>query len=208
LKFEPPRIYPITDARLSGLSHAEQAERLFAGGARMIQIREKHLSPRDFYASAVEVMKAADRSVVVIINDRVDIALAVKAGGVHLGQDDMPPTQARAILGPDAIIGVSTHTIEHVKTAVDLPVDYIAFGPIFGTRSKTDTEPIVGLAGLTNAREAAGKRPVVAIGGIDESNLNDVFEAGADSAAMIGAIVSDGNSITWRMRHFNTHFCR
>ena len=194
--------------RLSGLSHAEQAERLIAGGARIIQLREKHLSPRAFYASAVEVIKAVDPSVVVIINDRVDIALAVKADGVHLGQDDMPPERARAILGPNAIIGLSTHTMEQVIEAALLPVDYIAFGPIFDTRSKTDGEAVVGLAGLAKAREAAGRLPLVAIGGIDEPNLPAVFEAGADSAAMIGAIVSDADSITSRMRHFNTHFCK
>jgi thiamine-phosphate pyrophosphorylase len=208
LKAELPRIYPITDTRLSGLSHAEQAERLIAGGARILQLREKHLSSRDFYALAVEVMKAADHGVVVIINDRIDIALTIKAGGVHLGQDDMPPEQARAILGPDAIIGFSTHTIEQVVEAAGLPVDYIAFGPIFGTRSKTAPAPVVGLAGLAKAREAAGKLPLVAIGGINESNLKEVFEAGADSAAMIGAIVSDAANITSRMGHFNTHFCK
>ena len=208
MKLELPRIYPITDTRLSGLSHAEQAERLIAGGARMIQLREKHLSPRDFYASALEVMNvAADRSIV-IINDRVDIALAVKASGVHLGQDDVSPAQARAILGADAIIGVSTHTIEQVIEAARLPVDYIAFGPIFGTSSKAASEAVVGLAGLAKARKAAGKLPLVAIGGIDGSNLGQLFETGADSAAMIVAIVSDGNYITSRMRHFNAHFSK
>jgi thiamine-phosphate pyrophosphorylase len=199
-----PRIYPITDTSLSGLSHAEQTARLIDAGATLIQLREKRASPREFYGSALEALGIArERGVRVIINDRVDIALVTKADGVHLGQNDMPPEKARSVLGDKAIIGVSTHTIEQVVAAAKLPVDYIAFGPIFGTTTKADPERTVGLEGLKQAREAAASMPLVAIGGIDDPNILDVFAAGADSAAIIGAIVSHGDAMTERMRLFN-----
>jgi thiamine-phosphate pyrophosphorylase len=109
LNLELPKIYPITDVRLSGLSHAEQVKRLIDGGARFIQLREKHASPKDFYESASEALKIArENRVKIVINDRVDIALALKADGVHLGQDDLPPAEARKILGEKAIIGRKT----------------------------------------------------------------------------------------------------
>lgn len=204
MNFTLPRIYSITDARLSGLSHAEQTKRLIAGGATLIQLREKHASPREFYESALAaIIVAREYDVKVIINDRVDIAMAIKAAGVHLGQDDMPPEKARAALGAEAIIGFSTHTIEQVVAAVTLPLDYIAFGPIFGTTTKTGPDAVVGLEGLKQAREAAGNLPLVAIGGIDESSISAVFAAGADSAAMIGAIVGNADQIVSQMSIFN-----
>ena len=195
-----PKIYPITDQRISGLSHAEQIKRLIAGGAQIIQLREKHASPREFYAAALAasaVAKAHD--VPMIINDRVDIAIAVQAAGVHLGQDDMPPTEARAILGDKAIIGFSTHTIEQAAAAATMPVDYIAFGPVFPTQTKDAPDDVVGLDILRVARKAVGDRPLVAIGGIDDSNLLSVLAAGADTAAMIGSLLSDPLQITDRM---------
>ncbi|MEO6051876.1 MAG: thiamine phosphate synthase [Pyrinomonadaceae bacterium] len=198
-----PRIYPITDARLSGLSHAEQVEKLIAGGAKIIQLREKHASPRDFYASAAKaVLIAKENGVKIIINDRVDIALALKADGVHLGQDDMPPEEARLILGERAIMGLSTHTVEQVRTASVLPLDYIAIGPIFPTRTKENPDAVVGLAGLVKIREIIPGMPIAAIGGINEENLLFVLDAGADAVAVIGAIVSDGAKIEETMRKF------
>ena len=133
-----PKLYPITDRRLSGLSHAEQVARLADGGATFIQIREKHLSAREFYREAEEALRVArERGVKLIVNDRADIALALGADGVHLGQDDMPPEAARALLGDDAIIGFSTHNVAQAVEAARLPVDYVAIGPVFATSSKS-----------------------------------------------------------------------
>jgi thiamine-phosphate pyrophosphorylase len=200
LNFHLPSIYPITDTHLSGISHAEQVERLIRGGATLIQLREKDASPADFYQTSEAVIRTArDRGVKIIINDRVDIALAVRADGVHLGQDDLPPGAARAILGDDAIIGFSTHTLDQAIAAIKLPVDYIAFGPIFDTNTKRDHDAVVGLDGLKHVRDAIGDFPMVAIGGIKPQNLRSVLDAGADSVAMIGAIVADAAAIEQRM---------
>jgi len=187
-----PRIYPLTDTKLTGLSHAEQLELLTLGGATLIQLREKHLSPRAFYEQA---KLAARRRVQLIINDRADIALAVSADGVHLGQDDMPPDAARKLLGPNAIIGYSTHNIEQAIAATKLPIDYLTIGPIFATTTKTDTAPVLGLDGLTAVRRAIGTFPLVAIGGITHANARQVIQAGADSVAVISAVLSDSGRI-------------
>ena len=201
LNFTLPHIYPITDTGISGVSHAEQVEKLIAGGALVIQIREKHASSREFYDSAKRALEIAHNSGTrIIINDRVDIALALKADGVHLGQDDMPPEKAREILGDDAIIGFSTHTIEQVIAAIELPIDYIAIGPIFATQTKENPDRVVGLDGLREIRRIAANTPLVAIGGINADNLRSVFDAGANSAAIVGAIVSNSLTISERMR--------
>lgn len=195
-----PKIYPITDTRISGLTHVDQVERLIAGGATFIQLREKFAPSGEFYDSAKTAIDLAHQhSVKIIINDRVDITLALTADGVHLGQDDLPPAEARKILGPDAIIGYSTHDLEQVNTAIGLPVDYVAFGPVFATDTKDNPDPTVGLELLKQAKQIAGKMPLVAIGGITKDRLNSVLAAGADSAAMIGELVSDPEKITVRV---------
>ena len=200
MNFELPTIYPITDAQVSGISHAEQIERLFAGGATLIQLREKHASPATFFAAAEEAIRVARKlDVKIIINDRADIGLALQADGVHLGQDDLPPGEARALLGESAIIGYSTHSVEQAIEAIKMPIDYIAIGPAFETTTKLDPDAVVGLDGLRCVRNAIGKFPLVAIGGINEVNLRSVFDAGADSAAMIGAIVSNPDEIEERL---------
>ena len=184
-----PKIYPITDERISGIAHAEQVRLLIAGGATLIQLREKYAGTRAFYESAAAAVAIArEHDVSIIINDRVDIALALKTG-VHLGQDDLPPDEARALLGPDAIIGFSTHSIEQARTAMKYPIDYIAVGPVFQTNTKQDHDPVIGLDGLKAVRNIID-RPLVAIGGINEGNVAEVFAAGADSAAMIGAVIA------------------
>jgi len=201
LILEIPKIYPVTDTVLSGLSHSEQVERLIDGGAKFIQVRDKHSSARDFYDSAEKAIAIARKSGVrIIINDRVDIALALEADGVHLGQDDLPPEYARGILGDDAIIGFSTHTPEQAYLATRLPSNYIAIGPIFSTQTKENPEPAVGLDGLSKAQKAVGNFPLVAIGGITSVNLESVFKAGADSAAIIRDLVSDADHISSKMK--------
>jgi thiamine-phosphate pyrophosphorylase len=201
LKFQLPKIYPITDRNISGLSHVEQVRRLIEGGARLIQLREKTAGAGEFYSQAIEAIEyARGREVKIIINDRVDIALAARADGVHLGQGDLPPEEARMILGEGAIIGFSTHSVEQAAVALQLPIDYLAIGPIFATSTKADPDPVVRLDGIRKVRSIAGSFPVVAIGGISRSNVNHVFEAGADSAAVISDLLSDPNEITERMR--------
>ena len=192
LQINLPKLYPITDARLSGLSHAEQVRRLSAGGATFIQLREKHLAPREFYREALEASGVArSQGARLIINDRADIAMALRADGVHLGQDDLPPERARAILGEEAIIGFSTHSVEQARNAARLPIDYLAIGPIFETSSKENPDPVVGLEGLRRVREITGQIPLVAIGGISRENLPEVFAAGADSVAVISLILAE-----------------
>jgi len=184
--FRLPRIYAITDVSISGLSHAEQVALLADGGATLVQIREKHAPPLQFYEQAKAARAVArERGVQIIINDRVDIALAVGADGVHLGQDDLPPEAARRLLGDNAVIGCSTHSLSQALEVTKLPVDYIAIGPIFQTSTKENPSPVVGLDGLRVVREAIGKLPLVAIGGITPANIEEVIEAGADAVAMI-----------------------
>src|SRR6476620_11575454 len=123
-----PRVYPITDTKICSLTHAEQVDRLLAGGATLIQLREKKGSARTFFEDAtVALLHARQAGTTIIINDRVDIALALGADGVHLGQSDMPVPAARQLLGRDAIIGYSTHNLDQVRAALELPIDYLAF---------------------------------------------------------------------------------
>jgi len=206
MTLELPKIYPITDIGFSGLSHAEQVERLAAGGANFIQLREKNLPPADFFGQAMTAVELARQlSVRIIINDRADVALATKADGVHLGQDDLPPEAARRILGNNAIIGYSTHTLDQAERALSLPIDYLAIGPIFSTTSKTDTEPVVGLDGLRAVARRANRLPLVAIGGITFENAHAVIEAGAASVAVISALLGEKISITQRTRQLIEH---
>lgn len=180
------RLYPLTDRRLSGISHAEQVLQLSEGGATLVQLREKFLSPLEFYAEAEAAMRVARaRGVKIMINDRVDIALALQADGVHLGQEDLPPEAARRILGPGAIIGFSTHDPEQARLAAQMPVDYVALGPIFATSTKQASNPSVGLDGLRIVRQVLGTIPLVAIGGITLANSQEVLDAGADAIAVV-----------------------
>ena len=198
-----PKIYPITDASITKLSHAEQVRRLIAGGASFIQLREKYASPRDFYQDAENALEIARESrTKIIINDRVDMALALKADGVHLGQDDLPTEEARKFLGEKAIIGFSTHNLKQVLEAVELPVDYIAVGPVFATKTKENPDKIVGLETIKQVRDVIGSFPLVAIGGITFENFPEVLRTGADSVAIISGLLSDADKISEKMRTF------
>jgi len=190
---------------LTGLSHAEQVEKLINGGARFIQLREKYASPKQFYDDAKAAIEIAHRnSVKIIINDRVDIALALKADGVHLGQDDLPPENARQILGEKPIIGFSTHSVHQAIEAVRLPVDYVAIGPVFATQTKENPDKIIGVEGVKRVRTAIGDFPLVAIGGITAENFREVFEAGADSLAVIKAILFPPEKIEENLQTFQS----
>lgn len=196
-----PKIYPITHASLTKLSHAEQVERLIKGGAKIIQLREKYASPQDFYETAKKALEVARRrNVKIIINDRVDLALALKADGVHLGQSDLPPEQARKILGEKAIIGFSTHNLKQAISAVKMPINYVAIGPVFNTKTKENPDKIVGVEAVRKVRAAIGNFPLVAIGGITSENFRDVLSAGADSTAVISSLLSDKEKISENTR--------
>lgn len=200
MRLDLPKIYPITDTQLSGLSHAEQVGRLIAGGASLIQLRDKISPSREFYGEAAAALKVArDHGARLIINDRVDIALALKADGVHLGQTDVPVAAARHLLGKDAIIGVSTHNAEQAKLAITLPVDYLAFGPIFPTSSKNNPDPITGQAAMKEIVKIKGSLPLVAIGGIKRENVLEVLKAGADAVAVIAELLADPAEISENM---------
>lgn len=201
MRFDLPKLYPITDTRACGLSHAEQVARLIDGGATLAQLREKRMSPREFYREAEEALKLARaRGARLIINDRVDIALALRADGVHLGQDDLPPEAARRVLGSRAIIGFSTHNLEQAGAAARLPIDYIAIGPLFPTSSKDNPDPVIGLEELSRVRRLTRPIPLVAIGGINRENARQAIDAGAESVAVIGYLLSQPSQITVRTR--------
>jgi thiamine-phosphate pyrophosphorylase len=202
LKF--PKLYAITDARLSGLSHAEQVRRLATGGATFIQLREKHASPREFQREAAEAAAVAHAlGVLLVVNDRADIALACGADGLHLGQDDLSPPAARRVVGDNFLIGYSTHNVGQAARAARLPVDYVAIGPVFQTGTKENPDPAVGLEGVERARAAIGPRvPLVAIGGITPENAPAALAAGADSVAAVSALVAVPAGIEQRTREF------
>src|SRR5262245_24160788 len=146
MEFHLPPLYPITDVELSGRSHIDQVALLIAGGATLIQIRDKRSMPDELYRAAVACIAIARaRRVRIIINDRADIALAADADGVHLGQDDLPADEGRALLGPSRIVGVSTHNVAQAVRAAELAVDYVAIGPAFCTTTKVNPDPTVGL---------------------------------------------------------------
>jgi len=163
---------------------------LFAdGGATLVQLREKHASGSQFHDQAkAALVVAAERGVRLVINDRVDVALALGGIDVHLGQDDLPPDAARRLLGDDAVIGFSTHNLNQAIEAASWPIDYLAIGPVFTTSTKENPDPVVGLEGVRIVREAIGELPLVAIGGITPANAREVIIAGADSVAMISGL--------------------
>jgi thiamine-phosphate pyrophosphorylase len=199
--FRLPRVYPITDTQISGLSHADQVALFAEAGATLVQLREKRASAAEFYEAAKAALAvAAERGVQLIVNDRVDIALAIAASGVHLGQDDLPPEAARRLLGDEAVLGYSTHSVSQALEAAALPIDYLAIGPIFSTRTKENPDPVVGLEGLRTVRDAIGRLPLVAIGGITPAHAVDVIRAGADSVAMISGLWDEGSIVSSAFR--------
>ena len=159
-------------------------------GTTIVQLREKKLDTRSFLDRALALKAIIEPfKIPLIINDRVDIALAANADGVHIGQSDMPYKAARKILGRDAVIGLSVETWEDVTTAQDLDVDYIGVSPVFSTPTKTDTKEPWGISGLEKIKKYSC-HPLVAIGGISSSNAARVIKAGADAIAVVCAICS------------------
>jgi len=184
-----PPLYAVLDPEQTGGRDAATVLRqLLDGGAKMVQLRAKSLTPRDFLELARSARSLTKSSGCrLIINDRADIALACDADGVHLGQEDLPLHAARKIIGAK-MIGISTHDIEQAIEAERAGADYIGFGPLFGTATKATGYGARGVEMLRQIR-AAVKLPIVAIGGIKEENVQEVWRAGADSAAIISDIL-------------------
>jgi thiamine-phosphate pyrophosphorylase len=196
MKFLLPALYPITDARLSGRSHPEQVALLIEGGATLIQIRGKDLTSDQLYEATVACIAIArPLGVKIVVNDRADVALAADADGVHLGQDDLPAAETRALIGPSRILGISTHTLDQAIEAASLPVDYVAIGPAFVTSTKQNPDPVVGLA-LINRVSRRINKPLVAIGGITLERAREVVEAGAQSVAVISDLYTRGDIVS------------
>lgn len=185
-----PRLYAVVDAAwIAPRSLADVTRDLLDAGVRLFQYRDKKGNSREiFEASRLMMTLMKPSGGVLIVNDRADVAWAAGASGVHLGQEDLPAAMARRMLPRDKIIGVSTHSFAQVEAADRLPVDYIAFGPVFATSSKERPDPVVKLEGLSAARRAT-RKPLVAIGGITLENAREVIEYGADSVAVIGALL-------------------
>jgi len=161
---------------------------LLDGGASLIQLRDKEASGRELLDQAIACLKLTrEAGATLIINDRVDVALTAGADGVHLGQDDLSVDEAREILGEDKIIGVSTHSIDQFRAALETSANYIALGPVFPTLTKENPAPVVGLEMVREARKLTD-RPLVAIGGINLGRAPEVIEAGADCVAVISAL--------------------
>ena len=184
-----PPLYAIVDPLDTGRDPVLLAEALLAGGARLLQLRLKDTPTRTILAVAHELRLRTRRfAALLIVNDRPDIARAVQADGVHLGQDDVPLAAARTLLPRPALIGVSSHDARELDAALAAGPDYVAVGPIFATESKSDALPPRGLAAVEAARRRT-RLPLVAIGGITTHTAAAVRAAGADSVAMIGALV-------------------
>jgi thiamine-phosphate pyrophosphorylase len=187
-----PRLYAIADAGLLAARsvHLRRfAQDLRAAGVALLQYRNKQGGARQMMRDAAELREVfSGPRTHLIFNDRADLALLARFHGVHLGQDDLTADQARSILGPRAILGVSTHSAEQVRQADATACDYIAFGPIFATATKENPDPATGLAGLVLARKHT-RKPLVAIGGITRGNCRAVLDAGADSVAVISDLL-------------------
>ena len=197
------RLYAISDASFGDPVSLAQA--LFDGGARLVQVRNKKASARELFNQVESILKRAPADASVIVNDRVDVARITGAAGVHLGQSDIGVVEARRILGPDQIIGFSTHNLEQALAASKLPADYIAVGPIFPTSTKLDAEPVVGLEKLATICKAVQK-PVVAIGGIRLENAAEVLAAGPHSIAVVSDLLSAAD-IQARVREWINQLC-
>lgn len=184
-------IYLVTDRSLClGRNLLDVVSHAARGGLCAVQLREKEITSRDFVALGQALVKLlAPLNIPLIINDRADIAQIIGAQGLHIGQSDIHYHQARALLGPQAIIGLSIETPAQALQCLDWDLDYIGASPIFDTPTKTDTAPALGLQGLKELR-ALTCTPIVAIGGINASNCLQVIEAGADSIALVSAICS------------------
>ena len=186
-----PRVYPILDSESlerCGVSMETAAAAWLEGGAGIMQIRHKSHWTRDFFETARTVARLCrENGTPLIVDDRADFAMLLGTG-LHVGQDDLAPRDARKLIGSEATLGYSSHNLAQLAAAGGEPVDYVAIGPIFATSSKRNPDPVVGVEEIRRCR-ALIEKPLVAIGGITLANARDVWDAGADSVAIIGALL-------------------
>ncbi len=186
-----PRLYPILDTaslEQRGLDPVAVAAAMLEGGARILQFRHKAFWSRDIFAQAEKIADLCRQAnAIFIVNDRADYASVLKAG-LHLGQEDLLPTDARKVVRPETIIGFSTHNLDQMRAAAIEPIDYVAFGPVFTTASKQGPDPTVGIERLRAVRTLTD-RPLVAIGGITTATARLCWSAGADSVAVIAGLL-------------------
>lgn len=184
-------LYVVTDEMLShGKSHAEIASEAVAGGASIIQLRDKTASSLKLFSDAKKVAEICRGKAIFIVNDRIDIALASGADGVHLGQDDIPADAARKICGENFLIGVSVGSLAEAEKAAADGADYVAVSPVYSTASKADAGAGHGLSLVSEIRKAFPAMPLVGIGGLNKDNAAEAVAAGLDSVAVISAVVS------------------
>ncbi|MBU1699721.1 MAG: thiamine phosphate synthase [Candidatus Eisenbacteria bacterium] len=195
----------ITDTTIQQrFSHVELAQKMINGGADFVQYRDKEATTRQMIETAREIATLCARSnTKFIINDRVDVAIAADADGVHLGQDDFPIRLARHLLGPERVIGVSVDTVEEAREAWQEGADYVGFGPIYSTSTKTDAGPIIGIEALPGLTPKF-PIPLVAIGGLNRENIEPVLRAGVHGVAVLAAIcqAEDPEAMTREIREF------
>ncbi|MFP4027941.1 MAG: thiamine phosphate synthase [Candidatus Brocadiia bacterium] len=186
-KLRQMRLYALLTEKHCQKPWMETAEAILAGGADGLQIREKDLSDRELLYRCQWLRALTKRcSVLFFVNDRADIAKVVGADGIHVGQDDLPPDKVRRIIGPDMLIGMSTHSIKQAEQAVEMPIDYVAAGPVYPTKTKGYAEG--GGANLVGRISDAVDLPTVAVGGIETQNVADMVEAGASAVAVCGGL--------------------
>ncbi|MDP3182920.1 MAG: thiamine phosphate synthase [Desulfobaccales bacterium] len=183
--------YFITDASLSRAGNLSDVKAAVAAGVKVVQYREKQADARKMYEEALKLRKIC-KHITFLVNDRVDLALAVDADGVHLGQDDLPYAVARKLLGPQKIIGITVHTVEEARQAQKLGADYLGVSPIFATHTKSDAGEPKGVALIKQIRKQVSI-PIIAIGGITLANAGEVIRAGADGLCAISAVVTKGD---------------
>lgn len=196
--------YPILDTETAsrrGISPVDASAGILEGGARLLQMRHKGFFSRQVFQQAKQIASMCrEAGALFIMNDRADIAKLLDAG-LHLGQDDLPPADARLVLGGSTLVGFSTHNEAQLRAASFEPVDYLALGPIFGTSTKANPDPMVGLEELRRLRPLT-HLPLVAIGGITRANARGVIEAGADSVAVIGDLFPEDGNIRGRVEEW------
>ena len=193
MKLVFPRLYVILDAVLLADSLFSCAKALAESGVELMQVRDKQASSRKLFEVHSELeQQLRPLGVKTVVNDRPDVAAVVGAGGVHVGQQDLSPEQARVIVGGGCVVGVSTHTWEQFEAANAGCADYIAVGPVFATQTKAQADPVVGLDFVRRARSVA-RKPLVAIGGITLERAGDVWAAGADCVAVARDVICASN---------------
>lgn len=199
-----PRFYPILDTEVAlrhGIDPVKAAQEILDAGARILQFRHKAFLSREAFGWLRRIAGLADAAgAPLVVNDRPDLARLFGAA-LHLGQDDLPPSIARRVVGPDAMVGFSTHNEAQMRAALAEPVDYIALGPIFGTVTKENPDPTVGLDQLRRLRPLSN-RPLVAIGGTTRANARQVLEAGADAVAVIGDLFPEDGNVQTRTKEY------